>query len=121
MEGAAPHYLIELSRPGTLDEAVVKVEVRPGDLVLGDIDGVVVVPRPLVEAVLVAAAFFLAVWRPLVRAQGSSSPDVRDVVHALAKVRVSIPAKGVGEIVFSAGGSLPAGNAARISSWTSVR
>lgn len=31
------------------------VEVRPGDLVLGDIDGVVVVPRPLVEEVLVAA------------------------------------------------------------------
>jgi regulator of RNase E activity RraA len=31
------------------------VEVRPGDLVLGDIDGVVVVPRPIVEEVLVAA------------------------------------------------------------------
>ncbi|MCX5733176.1 MAG: RraA family protein [candidate division NC10 bacterium] len=31
------------------------VEVRPGDLVLGDIDGVVVVPRPLVEEVLLAA------------------------------------------------------------------
>jgi regulator of RNase E activity RraA len=31
------------------------VEVRPGDLLLGDIDGVVVVPRPLVEEVLVAA------------------------------------------------------------------
>jgi phenylacetate-CoA ligase len=31
VEGTAPHYLIELSRPGTLDEAVVKVEVRPGD------------------------------------------------------------------------------------------
>jgi 4-hydroxy-4-methyl-2-oxoglutarate aldolase len=31
------------------------VEIRPGDLVLGDIDGVVVVPRPLVEEVLVAA------------------------------------------------------------------
>jgi len=31
------------------------VEVRPGDLVLGDIDGVVVVPRPIVEEVLLAA------------------------------------------------------------------
>jgi phenylacetate-CoA ligase len=31
VEGTAPHYLIELSRPGTLDEAVVKIEVRPGD------------------------------------------------------------------------------------------
>lgn len=31
------------------------VEVRPGDLLLGDINGVVVVPRPLVEEVLVAA------------------------------------------------------------------
>jgi phenylacetate-CoA ligase len=31
VEGTAPHYLIELSRPGALDEAVVRVEVRPGD------------------------------------------------------------------------------------------
>ncbi len=31
VEGTAPHYLIEMSRPGALDEAVVKVEVRPGD------------------------------------------------------------------------------------------
>ena len=31
VEGTAPHYLIEISRPGALDEAVVKVEVRPGD------------------------------------------------------------------------------------------
>jgi len=31
------------------------VEVRPGDLVLGDIDGVVVVPQPIVEEVLIAA------------------------------------------------------------------
>jgi phenylacetate-CoA ligase len=31
VEGAAPHYLIEVARPGTLDEAVVKVEIRPGD------------------------------------------------------------------------------------------
>lgn len=31
------------------------VEVRPGDLVLGDIDGVVVVPKPIVEEVLLAA------------------------------------------------------------------
>jgi phenylacetate-CoA ligase len=29
--GTAPHYLIEVFRPGALDEAVVKVEVRPGD------------------------------------------------------------------------------------------
>jgi len=31
VEGSAPHYLIEVSRPGALDEVVVKVEVRPGD------------------------------------------------------------------------------------------
>jgi phenylacetate-CoA ligase len=31
VEGTAPHYLIELSRPGALDQAVVKVEVRPED------------------------------------------------------------------------------------------
>ena len=31
VEGTAPHYLIEVSRPGALDEAIVKVEVRPGD------------------------------------------------------------------------------------------
>jgi phenylacetate-CoA ligase len=31
VEGTAPHYLIEISRPGALDEAVVKVEVRPGE------------------------------------------------------------------------------------------
>jgi len=31
VEGTAPHYLVEVSRPGALDEAVVKVEVRPGD------------------------------------------------------------------------------------------
>ncbi|ACL63412.1 Phenylacetate--CoA ligase [Anaeromyxobacter dehalogenans 2CP-1] len=31
VEGTAPHYLIEVSRPGALDEAVVKVEVRPED------------------------------------------------------------------------------------------
>jgi phenylacetate-CoA ligase len=31
VEGTAPHYLIEISRPGSLDEAVVKVEMRPAD------------------------------------------------------------------------------------------
>jgi phenylacetate-CoA ligase len=31
IEATAPHYLIEVSRPGALDEVVVKVEVRPGD------------------------------------------------------------------------------------------
>jgi phenylacetate-CoA ligase len=31
VEATAPHYLIEVSRPGALDEVVVKVEVRPGD------------------------------------------------------------------------------------------
>jgi len=31
------------------------VEIRPGDLLLGDIDGVVVVPQPVVEEVLQAA------------------------------------------------------------------
>lgn len=29
VEGATPHYLIEVDRPGTLDEVRVKVEVRP--------------------------------------------------------------------------------------------
>jgi len=29
VEGTAPHYLIEVSRPGALDEVTVKVEVRP--------------------------------------------------------------------------------------------
>jgi phenylacetate-CoA ligase len=31
VEGAAPHYLIEVDRPGTLDEVTVRVEVRPQD------------------------------------------------------------------------------------------
>jgi phenylacetate-CoA ligase len=31
VEGTAPHYLIEVARPGTLDEAVVRVEVRQQD------------------------------------------------------------------------------------------
>ncbi len=31
VEGTAPHYLIEVDRPGTLDEVTVHVEVRPGD------------------------------------------------------------------------------------------
>jgi len=31
VEGTAPHYLIEVARPGSLDEAVVKVEIRPRD------------------------------------------------------------------------------------------
>ena len=31
VEGTAPHYLIEVWRPGTLDDMVVKVEVRPQD------------------------------------------------------------------------------------------
>ena len=29
VEGTAPHYLIEVDRPGTLDEIVVRVEIRP--------------------------------------------------------------------------------------------
>jgi phenylacetate-CoA ligase len=29
VDGTAPHYLIEVDRPGTLDEVVVKVEMRP--------------------------------------------------------------------------------------------
>jgi phenylacetate-CoA ligase len=29
VEGIAPHYLIEVSRPGNLDQAVVKVEITP--------------------------------------------------------------------------------------------
>ena len=32
VEGTAPHYLIEVDRPGTLDVVSVKVEVRPQDL-----------------------------------------------------------------------------------------
>lgn len=31
VEGTAPHYLIEVSRPGTLDEVTVHVEMRPQD------------------------------------------------------------------------------------------
>jgi phenylacetate-CoA ligase len=29
VDGTAPHYLIEIDRPGTLDEVVVRVEMRP--------------------------------------------------------------------------------------------
>ncbi len=31
VEGTAPHYLIEVDRPGALDEVVVRVEMRPQD------------------------------------------------------------------------------------------
>jgi phenylacetate-CoA ligase len=31
VEGTAPHYLIEVDRPGTMDEVSVKVEMRPQD------------------------------------------------------------------------------------------
>jgi len=31
VEGTTPHYLIEVARPGSLDEAVVRVEMRAGD------------------------------------------------------------------------------------------
>jgi phenylacetate-CoA ligase len=31
VEGTAPHYLIEVDRPGTMDEITVRVEVRPQD------------------------------------------------------------------------------------------
>jgi len=31
VEGTAPHYLIELDRPGALDEVTVHVEMRPGE------------------------------------------------------------------------------------------
>ena len=31
VEGTAPHYMVEVSRPGTLDEVTVRVEVRPQD------------------------------------------------------------------------------------------
>jgi len=31
VEGTAPHYLIEVDRPGTLDEVTVHVEIRPED------------------------------------------------------------------------------------------
>jgi phenylacetate-CoA ligase len=31
VEGTAPHYLIEVDRPGTMDEVTVRVEVRPAD------------------------------------------------------------------------------------------
>ena len=29
VEGTAPHYLIEIDRPGTLDDVIVRVEIRP--------------------------------------------------------------------------------------------
>lgn len=32
VEGTAPHYLIEIERPGTLDQVTVKVEIRPSEL-----------------------------------------------------------------------------------------
>jgi phenylacetate-CoA ligase len=31
VEGTAPHYLIEVDRPGTMDEVTVRVEIRPQD------------------------------------------------------------------------------------------
>ena len=31
VEGTAPHYLIEVDRPGSMDEVTVKVEIRPQD------------------------------------------------------------------------------------------
>ena len=31
VDGTAPHFMIELTRPGNLDEAVVKVEIREQD------------------------------------------------------------------------------------------
>jgi len=31
VDGTAPHYLIEVDRPGTLDRVTVKVELRPQD------------------------------------------------------------------------------------------
>jgi phenylacetate-CoA ligase len=31
VEGTAPHYLLEVSRPGTMDEVTVRVEIRPQD------------------------------------------------------------------------------------------
>lgn len=31
VEGTAPQYVIEIDRPGTLDEAIVRVEIRPQD------------------------------------------------------------------------------------------
>jgi phenylacetate-CoA ligase len=32
VEGTAPHYEIEISRPAALDEVTVRVEIRPQDL-----------------------------------------------------------------------------------------
>ena len=46
------------------------VEIRPGDFALGDIDGVVIVPRPLVEEVLLAA-------EECYRAERSMKEDLR--------------------------------------------
>jgi len=59
-------------RPVNFGQPVVinGVEVRPGDLILGDIDGVVAVPAPMVEEVLLAA-------EDCYRAERSMKEDLR--------------------------------------------
>jgi regulator of RNase E activity RraA len=65
--------------PGTLAQpiAVGGVAVAPGDLIVGDGDGVTVVPREQVEAVLAAAAERVAIERERIAeiARGTLVPD----------------------------------------------
>lgn len=53
----------------------------------------------------IGALFFFAVFRPLVRSQSDSTPDIKVLMEAPAVVRTPIPVDGFGEIVLQAGGS----------------
>lgn len=59
----------------------------------------------LAGGLAIAALFFFAIYRPLVRMQTNSTPDVEELLNAAAVVRVTIPAGGFGEVVLSAGGA----------------
>lgn len=56
-------------------------------------------------ALALAAGFFFSIVRPLYRSQSSSLPDIDELVRSPAHVRTAIPAAGVGEVVYVAGGS----------------
>ena len=60
----------------------------------------------LLGALAIAALFFFGVFRPLVRSQSNSTPDIQVLLNAAAVVRVSIPTDGFGEVVLTAGGTL---------------